>query len=421
MISRHVLNNGMVIILKEVHAAPVISWWVVYRVGSRNEPTGQTGISHWVEHMMFKGTPKFPAGFLDRAIDKSGGTWNAHTWLDHTAYYSTLPADRIDLALEMEADRMTNALFGADEVESERTVIISERQGNENSPVFWLREQMQATAFHVHPYHHQIIGDMADLHTITRDDLYRHYRRYYMPNNVIAVAIGSFDSTDMLARIQTLYAHIPAGDPVPVVRRDEPEQRGERRIRVEREGNAAYVQLAYRAPAATHEDWIKLAALDSILGGPSGPGGEEIGHRTSRLYKHLVETELAAGFGCNLAMTIDPFLYKINAVLRDGRTHAEAEAAIDVEIERLQNEPVSERELQKAKKQARAAFAYSNESVTGQAFYLAYSENIAHYRLFLDYPERLEAVTAEDVQLAARRYLRPANRTVGWFVPISEF
>lgn len=418
LMSRHVLENGMVVLLKEVHAAPIISWWVLYRVGSRNERTGQTGISHWVEHMMFKGTPKFPAGYLDKAVDRAGGSWNAHTWLDHTAYYATLPAERIDLALEMEADRMVNALFDTSEVESERTVIISERQGSENSPSFWLREQVQAMAFQVHPYHHQIIGDMVDLHTMTRDDLYNYYRHHYMPNNAIAVAVGAFDSTDMLKKINAHYGNIPPGHLLPPLQRTEPEQRGERRLRVEREGNAAYIQLAYHVPDAMHDDWIKLSALDSILGGPSGPGGEHIGNRTSRLYRYLVETELAAGISCDLSMTVDPYLYKISAVLRDGREHEEVEAALEAQIARLQNELVSEAELNKAKKQARAAFAYSNEGVNGQAFYLAYSENIGSYSLFLDYPQRLQAITAEDIQEVARKYLQPSNRTVGWFIPV---
>jgi zinc protease len=407
----------MVVLLKEVHSAPVISWWVLYRVGSRSERTGQTGISHWVEHMMFKGTPQFPAGTLDRAIDREGGTWNAHTWLDHTAYYETMPADRIDLALRIEADRMKNALFDSGEVESERTVIISERQGSENSPSFWLDEEVQAAAFRVHPYHHQIIGDMADLKAMTRDELYGHYRRYYTPNNAIGVIVGAFETEIMLARIQELYEPIPSGDPVPPVHREEPEQRGERFVRVEREGNASYITLAYRAPAASHPDWMKLAALDSILGGPSGPGGGAIGHKTSRLYKALVETELAVSVSGSLAMTVDPYLYTVDITLRDGRTHEEVQAAVDAEIARLHTEPVSDAELEKAKKQARAAFAYSNEGVTGQAFWLAYSEHIESYRLFAEYPERLQAVTVEDTQAVARQYLQPARRTVGWFIP----
>lgn len=416
-ITHQTLDNGMKVLLKEVHTAPVISWWVLYRVGSRNETTGQTGISHWVEHMMFKGTPQFVAGSLDRTIDRLGGTWNAHTWFDHTAYYETLPADRIGLALELEADRMVNATFDPEEVESERTVIISERQGSENSPMFWLREEVQAAAFRVHPYHHQIIGDMVDLHTISRDDLYNHYQRYYMPNNAIAVAVGAFDTNDMLGRIQDLYGDISSNGGVPTVTRTEPQQQGERRVHVEREGTTAYIQFAYHVPAARHEDWIKLSALDSILGGPSGPGGEEIGSKTSRLYRQLVETELAVGISGNLSMTVDPYLYKITAVLRDGRSHTDIETALNHEIDRLQNELVSEAELIKAKKQARAAFAYSNEGVSGQAYYLAYSQNIDTFSLFLDYPQRLEAVTAEDIRDVAQKYLQASNRTVGWFIP----
>ncbi|MBZ0310010.1 MAG: insulinase family protein, partial [Anaerolineae bacterium] len=195
-VTRHVLENGLVVLLKELHSAPLISFWVFYRVGSRNEQTGQTGISHWVEHMMFKGTPRYPAGVLDREIDRNGGIWNAQTSFDYTAYYETLPADRIDLAIEAEADRMVNAVFDPEEVDSERTVIISERQGSENSPMFWLNEEVQGMAFRVHPYHHTIIGDMADLETMTRDNLYQHYRRYYAPNNAIVVVVGAFNSTD---------------------------------------------------------------------------------------------------------------------------------------------------------------------------------------------------------------------------------
>lgn len=417
MIERHTLDNGLTVLLKESHNAPIITWWVVYRVGSRCERTGQTGISHWVEHMLFKGTPTYPAGYLDKAIDRAGGTWNAHTWLDHTAYHATLPAERIDLALELEADRMTNAQFDPAEVESERTVIISERQGSENSPLFWLREAVQAAAFRVHPYHHTIIGDTSDLQSMTRADLYGHYQRHYMPNNAVAIAVGAFDSAAMLERIKAVYGDIPAGTLPSPFTRPEPPQHGERRVHIERPGNANYVQIAYHAPAFSDPDWFKLATLDSILGGPGGPGGGAIGYRTSRLYRHLIETEIAAGASGDLSMTADPFLYKLTAVLRDGRHHADAETAILEQIERLQNDLVSEAELRKAKKQARAAFAYSNERVGGQAYYLSYAETIDSYRLFLNYPDQIEAITAADIQAVAQKYLQPRQRTIGWFIP----
>ncbi len=419
-VTRHVLGNGLTVLLKEVHTAPVISWWVLYRVGSRNEPTGLTGVSHWVEHMMFKGTEKFPAGMLDQAIDRLGGVWNAQTSFDYTAYYETMPASQIDLALQAEADRMINALFDPAEVDSERTVIISEREGSENSPTSWLYEETRAAAFRVHPYHHSIIGDMADLRTMTLADLFGHYETYYAPNNAIAVAVGDFDSATMLARIEELYGAIPSGQTPPAVTRAEPPQQGERFVRIERPGNAHYVYLGYRAPEATHPDWFKLALVDSVLAGASAPGGNGIGNRTSRLYKALVETELATGVSAGLYPSVDPHLFSITATARDGRTPEEVQAALDGALDRLVSGEITQAELDKAKKQAKALFAYGTEGVTGQAFWLAFSENFSSYTWYEQYLDHLDAVTLEEVHDAARRYLRRSQRTVGWFIPTTN-
>jgi zinc protease len=417
-VTRHQLSNGLTVLLKEQHSAPVISWWVLYRVGSRNERTGQTGVSHWVEHMMFKGTDRFPAGELDKAISREGGSWNAQTSMDYTAYFETMPADRIDLGLQLESDRMVNARFLSDEVDSERTVIISEREGSENSPVFWLGEEVRSSAFRVHGYHHEIIGDMSDLHTMTREDLYGHYRKHYMPNNAIAVAVGDFHTDAMLKRIEELYGGIPAGEKPQLFSRSEPEQFGERRVMVERpgSGSTAFLEMAYRAPAATEDDWFKLAILNSILTGPSGMGGG-IDNKTSRLYKAMVETELAVDVDGGLMPSIDPYLYDLMVTLRDGRTLEEVEAALNTQLVRIANENITQAELDKARKQARALFAYSTERVTAQAFWLAFAENFDTYIWFDHYVSRLEAVTIADVRDVAERYLRPQNRTVGWLIP----
>lgn len=412
-VQRHVLENGLVVILKEVQSAPLISWWVLYRIGSRNEPTGKTGISHWVEHMMFKGTEAFPAKEVDKMFDRLGGTWNAQTSFDYTAYYETLPADKIDLALRHEADRMMNARFDIEEVESERTVIISERQGLENSPLFWLDEEISAAAFRVHGYHHEIVGDLHDLRTMTRDDLYSHYRRYYVPNNAIVVAVGAFDPDDMLSRIRQHFGAIPAGDTPPLFVRPEPEQQGERRVTVERPGHTAFLEYAYRAPAAGDDDFYALTILDSILTGPDG----QIDNKTSRLYRALVETEIAASIGGGLVPTVDPYLYTIVVTLRDGRTIAEAEVIIESEIARLVAGDVSQAEVDKAKKQARASFAYTTETVTGQGYWLAFAENLGSYGWFEGYIDRLDHVSLDDVKAAAIRYLRPRNRVVGHLIP----
>jgi zinc protease len=410
----------MVVLLKEVHSAPLISFWVFYRVGSRNERTGQTGISHWVEHMMFKGTDKFPAGMLDKEIERNGGIWNAQTSFDYTAYYETLPADRIQLSLEAEADRMMNAIFDPEETESERTVIISERQGSENSPMFWLNEEVQGMAFRVHPYHHTIIGDMVDLEHMSRDDLFNHYKQYYHPGNAIAVAVGAFDSDEMLAKINEHFGSIPAGETPPVVTRREPEQMGERRVNIERPGNTAFLEVLYKAPEVSSDDWFAFAALDSILGGPSGPGGNNIDNKTSRLYRGLVETGIAAMASGNLYMSKDPFAYTITLAVNSDSTLDEAEAALDSILDDLKNSPITQAELDKAKKQAKAAFAYATEGVTGQAFWLGYAETLDSYTLFTDFVQRLEAVTLEQVQDVANRYLLRSRRTVGRFIPIED-
>lgn len=412
-VTQHTLNNGLRVILKEVHAAPVISWWVAYEVGSRNEPTGKTGISHWVEHMIFKGTEEFPAGMLDKEIDRAGGQWNAFTSMDYTMYYETLPANKIDIAMRAEADRMINAQFDPEETESERTVIISERQGSENSPMFWLQEEVRGAAFRVHGYHHEIIGDETDLRTMTRDDLYHHYRHHYHPANAVAVAVGAFDTDEMLAKIEEYYGSIPSSEKPTLFAREEPPQQGERRVIVERPGATAFYEICHRVPEATHEDWAKIEILDNIFTGSNGSSD----NKTSRLYRALVKTEIAAGIGGGMNATIDPYLYSIIVTLRDGRTPEEAEAVMLEEIKRLQSDGITEAELKKAKKQAKAAFAYSTESVTNQAYWLARSIILGEEDWFDTYVERLMAVTVDDVQDVANRYLTSQNRTVGTLIP----
>jgi zinc protease len=416
------LDNGLTVILREMHHAPVISFWVWYGVGSRNETPGFTGASHWVEHMMFRGSPQFPAGELDRAVSREGGRWNAFTWIDFTAYYETMPAERIDLALRLEADRMVNANMKPEDVEAERTVILSERHMYEDQPMFVLSEEVSAVAFRVHPYHHETIGDEADLATMTRDDLYRHYRRHYAPNNATVVAAGDFDSQRMLARIEELFGAIPPGEPPGAVSRLEPPQRGERRVKVHGPGDAAYLLAAYRAPAASHPDYYALALLNAAFAGGSSLGFFSSGgtNKSSRLYRALVASELAAGVSGSVAPTIDPYLYTIVAVARPGRALAEVEAALEAEVARLATEPINEAELAKAMKRAKAQFALAGESVTGQAQLIGMAEAVAgDYRWFENVLERLSAVTLADLDRVRRQYLTPVQRTVGFYEPLS--
>ncbi len=414
------LSNGMTVLLKEIHTAPLISSWVWYRVGSRDEVPPFTGISHLVEHMQFKGTQAYPADVIDKAVARDGGTRNAFTFLDWTTYFETMPADKIDLALRLESDRMANSLFDEKEFSSERTVVISEREGNENEPMFQLGEAVQQAAFRIHPYHHEIIGDMADLKRMTRDDLYRHYRAYYVPNNAVIGMAGDFKAKEMMARIRELFGSLPAGPRPPRLSRPEPEQRGEQRVSVEGPGETAYLQIGYRFPAASHPDFFPLSVLDSLLAGPTNLnmfGGGGISNKTSRLYRALVDHQFAVGLsgGCNA--TVDPFLYYLSLTVHPKRKPEETLTALDQELRRVQDELVSKEEIRRAIKQARANFAYGTENITNQAFWLGYAEMFASYDWFETYLEKMAAVTPKDVQRVARAYLRPQTRVVGTYIP----
>jgi len=414
------LSNGLKVLLKEVHTAPIISSWLWYRVGSRDEVQGRTGVSHWVEHMQFKGTEQFPANILDKAISREGGTWNAFTFMDWTAYFETMPAAKIDLALRLESDRMANSRFLPEEVASERTVIISEREGSENEPLFLLGEAMQQTAFRIHPYHHEVIGDMADLHTMTRDDLYNHYRTFYVPNNAVMAVAGDFDTPSMLQRIRELFESVPAGGEPARLARPEPLQNGEVRLSVEGPGSTSYVQVCYRFPSASDPDFFPLAVLDSLLAGPSNlnmfSGG--ISNKTSRLYRALVDKEYVVSVHGGAQATIDPFMYTITMTIHPRRKPEESLAALDKEIQRVKDEKVTKEEISRAIKQARALFAYGSENITNQGFWLGYAEMFANYNWFETYLEKLSAVTAKDVQRVANEYFKPQRRVVGTYVPL---
>ena len=418
-IEKHKLDNGLTVVLKESRHAPVTTFWVWYRVGSRNEVSGITGISHYAEHMLFKGSEAFPKDLVHKEIARNGGVRNAYTWLDFTTFFETLPADRIDLGLRIEADRMVNALFDPEEVTLERTVIISERQGAENRPTFLLREEVTGAAFRIHPYHHDTIGDMCDLETISREELWHHYQTYYGPGNAIAVAAGDFDTQQMLGRIEELFGGIPARSAPPPVNRTEPPQRGERRVDLEGRDSTAHLQVAYHGPASQDPDFFPMVILSSILTGATGMSLLTAGppNRTSRLYKALVEEGLAAGVSGSLSPMIDPYLYDISATVRAGRTLDQVEEALNAEMERILAEPISEGELQTAIKQSKAQFAYSSESVTSQGFWLGYASIVADVAWYEGFLDSLAAVTVEDVTRVANTYLRKQNRTVGRYIP----
>jgi zinc protease len=419
-VESHILENGLTILTKELHHVPLVSQWVWYRVGSRNEVKGKTGISHWVEHMQFKGTPKYPVIVLDQAISRDGGVWNAMTSLDWTTYFETLPSHRMDIALDLEADRMGNSIFDKDETELERTVVISEREGNENEPLFRLGEAVQQSAFESHPYKNQVIGELNDLKTISRDDLYRHYRDHYAPNHALIAIAGDFETDQVVNKISELYSGIERQKAAVHIPTPEPELKKSEKIEIEGPGNTIYLQVSYRSPSANTDDFFALAVLDSLLTGPSSlsmMGGGSVSNKTSRLYQALVEKDLAVSISGGVQATIDPYLYEMLAILPPEKSTETALKIIDQEITRLKQEKVSQQEIARAVKQAKALFAYSSESITNQAFWLGYASMFADFTWFETYIQRIEQVSAEQIINFAQRCLAPDQRIIGIYRP----
>jgi len=421
-INIHRLENGLTILTKEMHHVALTSQWVWYRVGSRNELQGSTGISHWVEHMQFKGTPRFPIQALDHAISRDGGFWNAMTYMDWTAYFETMPSNKMDIALELEADRMVNSLFDPDETERERQVVISEREGNENEPMFKLGEAVRKAAFINHPYRHEVIGEMDDLRHLTRDDLYKHYRRHYAPFNAVIAIAGDFDAQSAVKKYASLYGGL-TGEPAQVQVNDDDPIASERHVEIKGPGDAIYLQFTYRAPAANQDDFYTLMVLDSLLTGPSSLamfGGGSISNKTSRLYQKIVEKDLAASVSGSLQATIDPYLYELMFILSPGQSIEKVRGLVDTEIERVQNDLVSPNEIERAIKQAKAMFAYGSENITNQAFWMGFAAMVADHTWFDNYIHNLEAVSREGIRKAARKYLDPDRRVIGTYIPSSS-
>ncbi|MFA4016387.1 MAG: hypothetical protein RUDDFDWM_001490 [Candidatus Fervidibacterota bacterium] len=405
-----VLDNGLKVLVKEDHFAPLSSCYVWYRVGSRNEHPGITGISHWVEHMLFKGTQRFPKELLMRLIERKGGRWNGFTSHDYTAYFEDLPASEIELAIEIEADRMCNATFDPKEVEAERTVIISERQGAENHPEFLLSEAVQSVAFLVHPYRWSVLGYESDIRSITRDELFSFYKRYYAPNNAVLVVVGDVKASEVIKLAKRFFGHLDRGEEPPQIRTTEPPQVGERRVVLKRRFHGEYVFIAYHIPEATHKDICALYALQAVL---------SFG-MSSRLYRNLVEGNIAVWASAHIDVAKDPSLLWLKAQARDGVGVERLEKALLEEVDKVAQDGVTAKELQRALNQVEASFVYSQEGVSMIAMQLGFFEVLANYKYADELLEQIKSVSLQDVQTVAQRYMHEDNRTVGQFMPIRE-
>jgi zinc protease len=412
-VTEKVLPNGLKVLLREEHKAPVVTFQIWYKVGSRNERLGKTGMSHLLEHMMFKGTKKNGPKTFSQTVQRNGGNDNAFTSHDYTAYFENFAADRVAIALELESDRMQNLLVDSKEFLSERDVVKEERRMRyEDDPVNTMLEQMKAVAFSAHPYQWPVIGWMADLNSITRDDLYEHYRTYYAPNNATIVVVGDFDTKILLPRIEKSFGAIPRGPEAPKVGAVEPKHLGERRVVVKKQAELPAVFAGYNVPTLKHADSPALEVLQGILS--SG--------KSSRLYKSLVyEKQIALYAGGDYDnVSADPNLFYVYAGVMPGKTAEEVERALYIEIDAFKNEAVTDEELQKAKNQLEASFIMGQDSVFYQAMLLGQFETVANWKLLETYVDRIRSVTKEDVRRVATEYFSENNRTVGILIPVKK-
>ncbi len=417
------LDNGLRVLIQEEHTAPLASVWCWYKVGSKDERPGLTGVSHWVEHMNFKGSTHIPRDQVKGIIEQFGGSWNGYTWIDQTTYLETATRDALDRMLFIEAERMANCLYHPDDCESERTVIISELQGGENDPDQLLDQEVTATAFKAHPYRHPTIGWLSDLETMTRDDLYAYYRRYYVPNNATLVIVGDVDTAAATRLVEQHFGSIPPGGDPERIRTREPEQTGERRVMIRKEGTTAYLKVAYHAPGAGDPQFFPALVLDAALTGAKGVNlwisfRMSPPQRRARLYRALVERGIASSVSGAMLPTAQPFLYTVSATATDGTPLPTVESVLLEEIERVRQQGITAEELDRAKAQLRARFVFEDDSVTNIAHQLGYFATVADVEIYRSLTTRVQAVTLDQVNDAARLLLRESNRTVGWFDPL---
>jgi zinc protease len=404
------LDNGLRVLLQEDHRSPIVTFQTWYRVGSRNESRGHTGLAHFLEHMMFKGTPTHGRGEFARLVEQNGGQDNAFTSQDVTSYYVNVVADKIDLVLELEADRMQHLLLDAKEIDSERQVVIEERRTRtEDDPNGFLAEEVGALSFRAHSYGQPIIGWMEDLKRITPEAMRAFYKTYYVPNNAVVVAVGDFRAPELLEKIKRKFGVIPRGNDPPPVVAEEPVQNGERRLTVLKEAQLPIVYLAYHVPNHTSPDAPALEVLSTILS--SG--------RASRLYRSLIyERQLALDAGGDYSwFSFDPNLFWFWATAMPGQTPETLEKELLAQMAKLEKEPVSDVELQRVRNQIEAAFVFQEDSVHRRASLLARFELIGGYAEKDRYLQRIRAVTAADVQRVARTYFLPHRKNVGVLLP----
>jgi len=417
------LANGLRVLFAPDERSPTVSVWVWYRVGSKNEHPGITGASHWVEHMLFEGSPRYPKGSIDRAVVRVGGELNAFTDTDFTAYFTTVPRDHLSVPLDFEADRMTRAAITDEEVARERTVIHSEREGNENWPEFRVEEELFQLAFRVHPYRWDALGRRRDIEEMTAEQLREYYRRFYGPKNAVLVVAGGFDPRSTEHEVRRRFSKLPAWGEDVTVRAVEPPPSGERRASLTGPGTTPYLQVGWRSPALSDPATPALLVLDTILGGESRVFSAGVGwrgrreHPTARLYRALVETGIAVRATSGWGPRVYPSLFTVQAQAAAGVSLDRLEQTIEAVTDRIQRVGPTRREMSDVQTRVRRGAALAYEGATGTGFRLGYFATLDSVALEDSLYHRLLRVTPRAVQEAARNLFRPEARVVVRYEP----
>jgi zinc protease len=408
-VKTHTLDNGMKLLIHEDRNIPNVALYFFFKIGSRNERPGATGVSHFFEHMMFNGAKKYGPKQFDVQMEKNGGRNNAYTTRDDTVYTDWFPSAMLEQMMDMEADRIRDLSFDPKMIESERGVVYSERRNSEDSNFGALYEQLNAAAFIAHPYHWPVLGWPSDIESWTMEDLQSHFRMGYAPNNCVMVAVGDVRAEEVIALAKKYLEPIPRHDPPPPVRTVEPEQKGERRVVLNKAAQLPLQMFSYHVPRTDSPEHYALEVLSNVL----AEG------RSSRLYRRLVDRDqLAISVGGGTDFSLDPGQMAFSMQPRSGVDPAKSEQVFLEEIERVRSAGISADELQKAKNQLLADFYRELKRISGKANLLGeYEVFLGDYRKLLTADKELEKVTAEDVQNVAKRYLGPKNKTVATLIP----
>ncbi|PWT94073.1 MAG: hypothetical protein C5B54_00660 [Acidobacteria bacterium] len=408
-------QNGLTVMVLEDHTLPLVSTQMLYRVGGRNECDGTTGVAHFVEHMAFRATKNFPKTDVVNRIYAAGGEWHGYTWIDETTYFETVPVQYVDLVLQIQADRMHNALINESEVEAERGAVLTELHSYENDPASLLNDAVLTTCFLEHPYRNNTIGWTSDVEHLQHDDIANFYHRYYNPSNAVLAIVGDIKTDEILQRVHRYFDVIPAGNSDSIPRTKEPPQIGERRINLNGPANSNYFQITYVAPAAQDSDYPIFLLLQSVLTGSSGINF--IQHEDpEKAQPQTLLYGIGESIGSFICPSEQPYVFTIAGKTARDVSQTEIESSIENKIAALRNDLIPAEELERARKQLLFELVMDITNTENAAHQLAFFEGIHAFDVLQHLPELVNAVTPEAIRIVAQKYLQPHQRTIGWYL-----